>query len=439
MTAITTPTTCGAPRPVRYWPAELLLAGYRRFGPVFGSGGRHGFVYLLGAEANRFVLANSALFRWRDAFASLMPVDGETALIVSDGADHHRRRRLVQPAMHHRQITGYLAVMAENADAVIGRWRPGQVVDVYQQLRSAIRRSTIQSLFGRRLAAGADFFGERLQALLDLTDRLPQVVTAHQRLRTPLWRRAMTARAEVDQRLFAEIERTRRGGADTDDHVLATLVHGRDEDGAGLSDQEVRDQSVSLIAAGYETTSAAMAWAVYFLLTTPNAWERARAEVSAVLGDRPPGPADLRALTYLNGVVHETLRLCPPGVVVPRKVVRDFAFAGRTVRAGSTLLYSPYVTHRLPELWPRPLQFLPERWDASQPGYRKPGPHEFLPFGGGPHRCVGSVLATTELTVMLARLVARTSLRLPAQRVRPVSLAAMRPRHGLRVEVLDRG
>lgn len=425
-------------RPVRYWPVELLLSGYRRGGPVLSLGGRNGFVYLLGPEANRFVFANSDLFCWREAFVGLVPVDGETSLIVSDGADHRRRRRLVQPAMHHRQINGYLEIMAENADAAIDAWRPGQVVDVYQRFRAAIRRSTIQSLFGQRMATDADFFGDQLQPLLDLVDRLPQTVAAHRRLRTPLWRRAMAARAQVDTRLFAEIARARQSGVDTDDHVLASLVHGRDDSGAGLSDQEVRDQAVSLIAAGYETTSAAMAWAVYHLLTTANAWDRARAEVSAVLGDRPPSAAQLRELTYLNGVVHETLRLCPPGVVSPRKVVRDFEFAGRTIRAGTMLLYSPYVTHRLPELWPQPLRFRPERWDPTQPDHRKPGPHEFLPFGGGPHRCIGSVLATTELTVMLARLVARTSLRLPAQRIRPTSLAAMRPRHGLRAEVVER-
>ena len=118
-----------------------------------------------------------------------------------------------------------------------------------------------------------------------------------------------------------------------------------------------------------------------------------------------------------------------------RKVVRDFEFAGRRVPARSTLLFSPYVTHRLAEVWPDPLRFRPERWDPDSAGFAKRGPHEFLPFGGGPHRCIGSTLATTELTVMLARLLQRASLWLPAQRLRPRSFAAMRPRNGLVVEV----
>ncbi|MBB3052611.1 hypothetical protein FHS23_003645 [Prauserella isguenensis] len=419
---------------VSYPPGEILLAAYRRRGPVTGIGR---YVYLLGPEANRFVFAHSELFRWREAFEGLIPVDGSTSLIVSDGSAHRRRRRLVQPALHHRQVESYLEIMADNADATVDEWRPGQRVDLYRQFRSAIRRSTIESLFGRRLAAESAFFGAQLQALLDLVDHLPQVVTWQRRLRTRQWRRAMRARARVDERIASEISRARSGSIDDDDHVLASLVHGRDETGDGLSDEEVRDQVVTLIAAGFETTSAAAAWAVYAMLTTPGVWERAAAEVSEVLGDRPPGRQDLARLTYLDGVVHETLRLYPPAVVSARKVATGFEFGGREVRAGSMLLYSPYVTHRLPELWSEPLRFRPERWMTTDPDHPKRGLHEYLPFSAGAHRCIGATLATTELTVMLARLLARRDLCLPEQDIRPTSFAAMRPKHGLLVDICE--
>ncbi|WP_377565361.1 cytochrome P450 [Micromonospora sonneratiae] len=419
-----------------YSPAELLLRLHRRHGPVIRFGtGRNRTVYLLGPEANQFIAANSQLFCWREAYEALIPVDGPTSMIVSDGEDHRRRRTLVQPALHHRQIDNYLNIMTENADAVIQSWQAGRTVDVYQEFRSAIRRSTIQSLFGPRLAADADFFGEQLQSLLDLIDRLPAMVTWQRRLRLPIWRRAVAARSRIDERIYAEIDRVRDVRAEeAGDGVLAALVHGRDATGNALSDLEIRDQVVTLIAAGYETTSAALAWAVYALLSTPGTWDQAAAEVRAVLGDRPPGRTDLRQLVYLNGVVQETLRLYPPAVITARKVVQDFEFAGRQVHRGTLLIASPYVTHRLPELWPDPLRFRPERWDARRPDYRKPGPHEYLPFGAGPHRCIGAVMATTEMTVMLARMLARTSLRLPSQRIRPTSYAAMRPRRGLLVE-----
>ncbi|MGB3285767.1 MULTISPECIES: cytochrome P450 [Mycobacteriaceae] len=423
------------PHPVRYRPGDALAALHRRRGPMVDAGvGRYGYVYLFGAEANKFVFANSDAFNWWDAFQVLVPVDGPTALIVSDGADHRRRRSLVQPAFHHRHLGNYLQVMAANADAVIDTWRPGSTIDIVAQLRSAIRRSAIEALFGQSMAGHADFLGEQLQPLMDLTQRLPQVLKAEARLKTPAWRRAMAARARVDELIYAEIARARTHPS-ADDNVLATLIGGRTEVGESLRDDEIRDQIVSLIAAGYETTSAAMGWAVYALLSTPGVWQTAAAEVGDVTDGRTPEAADLKNLTYLNGVVHETLRLYPPAVISARKVTRELSFHGRRIHAGRTLVFSPYVTHRLPELWVDPLRFEPRRWDPSFPAYRRAAPYEFLPFGGGTHRCIGSSFATAELTVMAARILARTSLSLPDQRIRAGGYAALQPRGGLMVQV----
>jgi cytochrome P450 len=180
-----------------------------------------------------------------------------------------------------------------------------------------------------------------------------------------------------------------------------------------------------------------MAWAIYTLLSLPGAWDTAAEEVHRVIGDRPPAAGDVDSLTYLNGVVHETLRLYSPGVISARRVMRDLTFDGHGIRAGRLLIFSPYVTHRIPELWPAPREFRPSRWDPSAADYRKPAPHEFIPFSGGLHRCIGAVMATTEMTVMLARLVARTKLRLPAQRFRARNLAALSPWPGLTVDVVS--
>jgi cytochrome P450 len=386
----------------------------------------------LGAEANRFVFAHDELFSVREAFAALVPVDGETSLVVSDGADHRRRRRLVQPAMHQRQVQGYVATMAEQADLVVGSWSEGQPVDAYRELRGAIRRSTIASLFGPGLARHAEDLATDLQPLLDLVDRLPDAVAAHRRLRSPLWRRAMAARERVDAWIHAEIDRARRAPTEQD-HVLGLLVHGRDGEGSGLTDQEIRDQVVTLVAAGYETTSAAMGWTLYALGGHPRALRRAGAEVAEVIGDRVPTAEDLRSLGYLRAVVSETLRLYPPAVVSARHAVTDFEFAGRRVPAGTTVIYSPYVTHRSAQVYADPLAFRPERWLGEGGELRRVPPHEYLPFGGGAHRCIASTMATTELCVMLCRVLARGGFQVPPQRVSPVGFAAMRPRHGLRV------
>ena len=423
-------------RTMTYRPGEVLSSLYRRFGPVVQAGrGRHGYTYLLGPEANRFVFANSDRFRWRDAYEWLVPVDGATSVLLSDGAEHQQRRKLVRPALHHKQIGEYLDIMAGNADSAIDTWRSGTVIDVYQELRAVIRRNTLETLFGPRLAADEDLFGTQLQVLLDLCGGLPQVVAAKKWLATPQWRRAMAARARVDERIYAEIDQVRADAGPAHHNVLASLVHGRDEDGNGLSDEEIRDQAVTLIVAGYETTSAATAWAVYAMLSTPGVWERARDEVHSVVGQRWPTTDDLPHLGYVNGVVQETLRLYPSVVVVGRRVDQDMEFGGRGIREGSMVVVSPYVTHRLPEVWADPLRFRPERWDTQQPGHRKPAPYEFLPFGGGPHRCAGSTMATTEMAVVLSRVLAQASLSLRAQRIRPVGMISMRPRRGLLTSV----
>jgi cytochrome P450 len=424
-------------RPVPYRPGEGLLALYRLRGPVINSGvGRHGYTYLLGPEANKFVFANADAFSWAQTFESLALVDGPTALIVSDGDDHRRRRSVVAPGLRHRQIQDYVQTMVSNIDAVIDGWRPGQRLDIYRQCRSAVRRSTAESLFGWRLAAHSDILGEQLQPLLDLTHQLPQVVALQQRLNSPGWRRAMAARQRLNDFIDTLIADA-RSAPRPDDHLMTMLINGRGDEGYTLSDNEIRDSIISLITAGYETTSGALAWAIYTLLSVPGAWDHAAEEVRRVLRDEAPDAAGLEALIYLNGVVHETLRLYSPGVISARRVMRDLQFDGHRIRAGRLLIFSAYVTHRLPEVWPQPREFRPARWDPGSADYRKPAPHEFIPFSGGLHRCIGAVMATTEMTVMLARLVARTRLRLPAQRIRAANLAALRPTPGLIVEVVD--
>jgi cytochrome P450 len=268
-----------------------------------------------------------------------------------------------------------------------------------------VRRSIAECLFGGRIAEHADFLGEQLQPLLALTYRPPQVTRIQEWIGSPGWRRAMAARAGIDDFVDRQVADARIQPR-PDDHLLTTLISARPDDGQSLTRNEIRDQVVSLIAAGYETTSGAIAWAIYAL-----------------------------ALTYLNGVVQETLRLYSPGVISARKVKHDLQFEEHRIRAGRTLIFSAYVTHRISDVWAEPEEFRPERWDPESPLYRRPAPHEFIPFSGGLHRCVGSAMATTEMTVMLARLIARTTLRLPPQRIGARNFAALRPWPGLTVDV----
>lgn len=417
-------------RTVPFPPGEALLELYQQRGPVTNVGFRgRKCVLLLGAEANEFVFANADAFSWRAAFEPLTLVDGPAALIVSDGTDHRRRRSVVTPALQHRRVGEQVQTMVDHTDSVIDSWRPGQRIEIYEQLRSAVRRSTVECLFGSRLAVYADFLGEQLQPLIDLTNLRPRRRQLHRRVGSPTWRRALAARSRIHDLIDGQIADA-RAHPKADDRLLATLLSGR----GSLSDDEIRDMVVSLIADGYEVTSGAVAWAIHALLTIPGAWDTATAEVRRKLGWRPPTAESLNELTYLNGVVHETLRLYTTNSA--RKATRDLQFHGHRIRAGQRLIFSAYVTHRLPELWPQPYEFRPQRWDPGSPFYRKPGLNEFIPFSRGLHRCVGSVMAITQMTVTLARLVAKTTLRLPAQSICAHNAAALRPYPGLTVELV---
>ncbi|MEV6397183.1 cytochrome P450 [Streptomyces sp. NPDC051907] len=431
-------------------PFTGMMDAYRAHGSVVGVGyGSQRTTFVFGPEANAFVFANPSLFSWRDSFEVMLPVLGDTALLVTDGPDHHRRRHLTLPAFHRRRIDAYVRLMARNTAAAVETWQSGRRLDLYQALRSVIRCNTVEALYGARLAADNQMIGARLQIALDSTD-LPlgmQLFLAG--IPNPMTARARRARRQVAARVQAEIGRrrareagaARAGGCPVDGGEggdgLAMLLAARDSEGRSLADRELEDQVISLIVAGYETTSAAMGWTVHAALSTPGVWDDARKEVDSVLGDAELTGEALERLPYVDAVVQEALRLHPPVVVLPRVAAQDFEFAGHTIRAGRRLAISPYVTHRMPEVWPQAAQFLPERWSPGHPAHRPATPSTYLPFGGGAHRCIGSPFATAELKTILIELLRRTELRLEAEAT-PASIMAMRPRRGVPVVVRRR-
>jgi cytochrome P450 len=265
-------------------------------------------------------------------------------------------------------------------------------------------------------------------------------------MRTPLSRldvdlrwngygRALAARRAVDELTRAEIARRRAQGVDAvaNPDTLSALLAAADEaEGTdeALTDEEICDQIRSLIAAGYDTTSSAAAWIVHALGANPGATAALREQVQDTIGDRPPTIDDLKAMPLVDGVVRETLRLWPPGLVGGRVTVRDVEVYGRRVRAGRTLMYSPYITHRLPEVWGDPLAFRPERWADGEPE-----PYSFVPFGGGARKCIGFALATLELQVLAVRLAQRARWTLDRSEAKGVGIATFAPKGGVPITV----
>lgn len=421
-------------------PYAALMELHGRYGPVsqFGYGGQS-YVLMFGAEANKLILTDNPArprFTCREVLTLLVPVVGERAIVVSDGEDHRRRKALVQPAFAKRRIDSYVPIMIDEIHAMFRRWTPGTRIDAFAEVRSCIRRIAIRGLFGQRLRSQTDEIGRDLEIALHYTNTSPFLRFDHDLPFTP-YRKAIRARARVDERVRQEIEMRRAEGGEHGDVLDALLERPCEHAGQDyLDDLEIRDQVISLIASGYDSSSTAAGWAVHALLTHPHVADRIREEVEQVVGDEDLNVEHLAKLDYTGWCVNEILRLYTPGVLTGRTTTTDIEFAGHMIPRGRRVLYSQYVTHRLPELWSDALVFEPERWNRDAPGYREPVPFSFVPFGAGFRRCIGYAFAELELRAMLAELVRRVELTgVPGAHVRPVGVATMWPKDGVPVEV----
>ena len=433
------------PQQVRYLrgllgkPYDALVDLQRRYGPIctFGFGSQE-YVLVFGAEANKLLLTDNPArprFASRDVLTLLIPVVGSCAMVVSDGDDHRRRRALVQPAFSKRRISGYVPIMVDEIAQMIAGWTPGTTANAFTDVRSCIRRIAIRSLFGDRLKAHTDEIGRELETALRYINRSPFLRFDHD-LPGTAYRRAIRARRRVDELVRAEIHKRQAEPDDRGDVLDALLETSCPRPGQeSLSDLEIRDQVISLIASGYDSSSSAAGWAVYALLSHPEVYGRVREEVARVAGREPLTADHLAAMDYVGWTVNEILRLYTPGVLTGRTTTRDVEFAGHVIPAGKKVLYSQYVTHRMPDLWPEARAFRPERWDTSSPGYREPVPYSFVPFGGGFRRCIGYAFAELELRALIAELARRTELSLVGGPVRPTGVATMWPKGGVPVAV----
>jgi cytochrome P450 len=293
----------------------------------------------------------------------------------------------------------------------------------------------VRGLFGERLGDLADQIGDRLEPALRYLMRTP-MARSDVDLRWNAYGRSRAATRRVDELILAEVRRRRAEGVDAvanPDTLSALLVAAEEAEGTDepLSDAELCDQIRSLIAAGYDTTSSAAAWVVHGLGTHPEALAALREQVQDTIGERAPTVDDLRAMPLVDGVVRECLRLWPPGLVGGRTAAEDLEVLGYHVPAGRTVLYSPYITHRLPEVWGDPEVFRPGRWADGEPV-----PYSFVPFGGGRRRCIGFALATLELQVLTVRLAQRVRWRLDRPAATGAGVATFAPKGGVPVTVL---
>jgi cytochrome P450 family 110 len=365
------------------------------------------------------------------------PLVGPRSVLLLDGPEHLRQRRLLMPPLHGERMQAYAQLIGEITNATIDRWPVGEPFSLHPHMQAITLEVIMRAVFGVDEGARSD----RLRRLLvEYMKPPPSIFAFVPALRRdfPLspYRGFLRRRAAVDEELRAIIAARRgaKGGAARTD-VLSLLLAARDENGTPMTDDELRDELVTMLVAGHETTATALSWAFALVLDDAAVRSRLRGELD---GARDGGggiePIAATRLEYLDAVVKETLRLRPILPDVVREVVAPFSIAGYDIPIGAFLTPFIYGVHRRPDLYPEPGRFRPERFVGA-----KADPYAWFPFGGGIRRCLGMAFALYEMKIVLGTVLARAELRLDGGPVRVVRRTlTFAPSGGTRVVLTER-
>jgi cytochrome P450 len=417
-------TKAEAPGPRMLWPGggvfyfrrdplKFLARLAREYGDVvrFKVGPQRAFLLNHPDHVRDVLVTHHERFHKGRALQRAKRLLGE-GLLTSEGEFHRRQRRLAQPAFHRWRVDSYGSVMVEYAERVGARWREGETLDVSSEMMRLTLAVVGKTLFDADVESDADEVGEALTEVMELFDFLMIPFSEMlEKLPLPPQRRFLRARARLDAVVYRIIEERRRSGGDRGD-LLSMLLLAVDEEGdhTGMTNEQLRDEAMTLFLAGHETTSNALTWAWHMLAQNPDAERRLHEELDTVLaGGRAPTVEDFAALRYTEMVVAETMRLYPPAWAIGRLAIEDHEVAGYRMPRGSLVLVSQYVMHRDPRFFPEPERFDPERWTTEARAARPQ--FSYFPFGGGPRRCIGEGFAWMEAVLMLAALARRVRLR----------------------------
>jgi cytochrome P450 len=393
-------------------PLPILLDCYERFGPVFTIRVFHSnVIFMLGPEANHFItVSDAANFSWRRGFmGDLIPLLGD-GLLTIDGDFHRQSRKIMLPAFHRERIEAAHAIMAVETRAALARVSADAPFDLYRFTRELALRIAMRALFGldpdQARAGGLNAAHEFEEALGFWARDYPRQI-----LRGPgtPWRRMLRARRRLDTLIFGEIDR-RRAGAEHGEDILSLLLEATDEEGAALSKRHIRDEVMTLMFAGHDTTTSTVAFLFYELAHNP------------ALVEDPSFDLGL--------AIDETLRLYPPAWIGPRRSIEPFTFDGMRLPGGVPVNYCSWASHRLPDVWPEPDAFRPERF---APGNRERiAKGAYVPFGGGSRTCIGMRFGLAEVGVIAAAILERFRLELaPGYRLVTRQSPTIGPKHGM--------
>jgi cytochrome P450 len=419
-------------------PLAMLLESYERFGPVFTLRLAHGnTVFMLGPAANHYItVSHASNFHWREShLRDLIGLLGD-GLLTIDGDFHRRSRRVMLPAFQHERLAGLVDVIVQETDRALEQLRPGLPVDLYGWTRTLAVRVAMRALFG----LDPDAAQARSVDAADLFERALAYYASEYLLRalrgpfTP-WARMQKAARQLDALIYSEIaarraRRSSNGGRRED--ILSLLIDAEDDDGTRLSDRQVRDEVMTLVFAGHDTATSTVAFMFYELARNPELVARLLAEQDDRLPGGRPTASQLLAgeLELLEMVLDETLRKYPPAWVGPRRSIEPFEFEGIPVPGRAFVDYCSWASHHLPEVFPHPDEFRPERFTPDARAALPKG--AYIPFGGGPRTCIGMRFGQLEVRTIATLILSRFTLALPENFELDIrQMPTISPKHGL--------
>jgi cytochrome P450 len=394
--------------------------------------GKQRIVLLTNPDDIRDVLVtHQRMFRKGQALERAKVLIGE-GLLTSEGETHLRQRRLVQPAFHRARIGAYAGAMTGAAMSRQEKWKDGESLDANRAMMMITLDIVAATLFGADVGSESSEIGSALDDVFEaftigygpLTPLLDLIPTAKKR-------RFNAGMKRVDATIGRIIAERRAGGEDTGD-LLSMLLHATDTegDGTGMSDQQLRDEAITLFIAGHETTANALTWTWLLLARNPDVERALHDEVDQVLGDRLPTMDDLPQLTMTRAIVAESMRLYPPAYIVGRRSMEPYSVGGFEFPARTIFLCPQFLVHRDPRWWPEPDRFNPARWlDAAATAARPK--MAYFPFGAGTRICVGEQFAWMEAMLVLATLARRWRVRVDGPDPALEPIITLRPKDGL--------
>lgn len=354
-------------------------------------------------------------------------------LLTSEGDFHRQQRRLVQPSFHRQRIEQYADTMVNYTQDTLCGWHAGEEVEMASQMQRLTLRIILKTMFNVDDMKQIDILGTAFNTVIN---QAPQRFFL---LRGPLANlvgrttkdqdeQFTNGRTTLDTFVYTLIQQRRSNQQDQGD-MLSMLLAASDE-GESLSDQQIRDQVMTLMAAGHETAQNSLCWTFYLLAQHPRVYEKLLAELRTVLQGRAPTMKDLAQLPYLEWVMNESWRIYPPAWRIGRRAIEDIELDGYRFPAGTIFLLHQWVTHHMPELWGDPENFRPERWDPAH--LQKLPQGVYFPFGGGPRICIGMPFAQMEVRLLLATILQQYYPQIaPHQHVVPLPRVTLRPRDGM--------